>query len=88
MQKLVSQLVVHYQGNTFTFYGETAASVFQKYAQSYGLARKQQQLDLKLGTHTLVSKLTLQQRNEKNVGISKGQRGMFEWEVTAFSLVG
>lgn len=40
-QKLVSQLVVHYQGNTFTFYGETAASVFQKYAQSYGLAHKQ-----------------------------------------------
>lgn len=41
MQKLVSQLVAHYQGNAFTFYMETAASVFQKYAQSYGLAHKQ-----------------------------------------------
>lgn len=41
MQKLVSQLVLHCQGNTFTFYRETAASVFQKYAQSYGLAHEQ-----------------------------------------------
>lgn len=41
MQKLVSQLVAHYQGNAFSFYMETAASVFQKYAQSYGLAHKQ-----------------------------------------------